>query len=51
MQKGWDLDKSVADDFVTYHNNTIDQRKEWKQNVQTYIEQKQIIDQQYAEAF
>lgn len=51
MQKGWDLDKSVVDDFVTYHNNTIDQRKEWKHNVQTYLEQRKIIDQQYADAF
>jgi len=48
---GYELDKSVIDDFLTYSNDTIDQRKEFKSEVKTYIEQKKIINHEYAEAY
>jgi len=48
---GYELDKSVIDDFLTYNNDTVDQRKEFKSEVKSYVEQKKIINQEYAAAY
>jgi hypothetical protein len=37
---GFALDKAVVDDFATFSNDTVDQRKEWASEVKTYIKQK-----------
>jgi len=48
---GYNLDKAIVDDVVHFHNDTIAQRKAFKDEVETYIKQKEAINQQYDAAF
>lgn len=47
---GYNLDKAVMDDFIEYHNDTAVQNKAWKNDVKTFIEQKEAINKQYEAA-
>lgn len=41
---GFELDKAVVDDFATFSNDTVDQRKEFASEVKTYVKQKKAIN-------
>lgn len=45
------LNKAVLDDIIQFNNSTVDQRRQFKSEVKTYIEQKKVINQQYADAW
>jgi hypothetical protein len=48
---GADLDKAVVGDFLEFVNNTKTQRREWGDDVKTYIQNKDKINQQYKAAW
>jgi len=48
---GANLDEAVVGDVVDFHNSTIAQRKAFKGEVETYIEQNEAIKADYKAAF
>jgi hypothetical protein len=48
---GYALDKAVIDDVIDFHNDTSAQRKAFKGEIETYIKQKEAINQQYKDAY
>lgn len=51
IKTGWAFDKSVIDDVLEFSNDTKTQRDAWKGDVNNYIKQKEVINQQYADAY
>lgn len=48
---GADLNKAVVGDFLEFINDTKTQRKAWGDDVKTFIQNKEKINQQYAAAY